>query len=101
MDGVQAGIRDSGFGIRSEEAGARASRPGDVRSRGRVVVERVWPEIDGGRFPIKRTVGDQVTVSADVFADGHDMLAGVVRYRHRGPEGSAPHEWMETPLTAR
>ena len=47
----------------------------------RVVVERVQPEIDAGRFPIKRVVGETVFVSADVFADGHDLLAGVVKYR--------------------
>src|SRR5438876_8102538 len=110
MDGVQAGIRDSGFGIRSDEAVAAASRPGDLRSRARVVVERVWPEIDGGRFPIKRTVGEQVTVSADVFADGHDLLAGVVKFRHRRPGPVVEPEppatdraggWQEVPLTAR
>jgi hypothetical protein len=50
----------------------------------------VWPEIDGGRFPIKRTVGEDVTVSADIFADGHDLLAGVVKYR-RVPAGPPSH----------
>src|SRR5258705_10546583 len=58
--------------------------------RGRVIVEHVWPEIDAGRFPIKRSSGERVIVSADVFADGHDVLAGVVKYRYRGPIGSAP-----------
>jgi starch synthase (maltosyl-transferring) len=76
------GIRDSGFGIRSDAAPAGADVHPDLRTRQRVIVERVWPEIDGGRFPIKRTVGEPVTVSADIFADGHDLLAGVVRYRH-------------------
>jgi starch synthase (maltosyl-transferring) len=82
MESLQSGTRDSGFGIRSDAAAASVSPPDDTRSRGRVIVERVWPEIDGGRFPIKRTVGEQVTVSADIFADGHDVLAGVVKYRH-------------------
>jgi starch synthase (maltosyl-transferring) len=98
----------------------RERSPDLARERGRVIVERVWPEIDGGRFPIKRTIGERVAVSADIFADGHDLLAGVVKYRFRGPEGSAPqqsrqgrggsldppsadppsaHEWQETPLT--
>ncbi|HEX2227522.1 MAG TPA: maltotransferase domain-containing protein, partial [Candidatus Binatia bacterium] len=40
--------------------------------RKRVVIEAVTPEIDHGRFPAKRTVGDKVVVEADVFADGHD-----------------------------
>ena len=74
------------------------------RYRRRVVIERVWPEIDGGRFPIKRTVGQQVTVSADVFADGHDVLAGVVKYRRLGSGGRVLSDapgWCEVPLTAR
>jgi len=89
----------------------------DLQDRGRVIVERVYPEIDGGRFPIKRSVGERVTVSADVFADGHEKLAGVVKYRRLpGPGGpglpgpqstsvgrvlSDPPEWSETPLIAR
>ncbi|MBK9952939.1 MAG: DUF3416 domain-containing protein [Candidatus Competibacteraceae bacterium] len=35
------------------------------------------PEIDGGRFPIKRTVGDTVVVEADTFTDGHDALSRI------------------------
>jgi len=50
-------------------------------SRRHVVIEGVHPEINGGRFPIKRTVGERVVVEADVFADGHDVLAGVLLYR--------------------
>jgi len=51
---------------------------------GRVVVESVRPEVDAGRFPIKRVVGDLVVVEADVFADGHDAVAAVVRFRKAG-----------------
>ncbi len=47
----------------------------------RVVIEGVTPEIEAGRFPIKRTVGECVVVEADVFVDGHDALAGVLLYR--------------------
>jgi starch synthase (maltosyl-transferring) len=100
---VESGIRGSGLGMRADDALAPNSGARDERGRRRIIIERVWPEIDGGRFPIKRTVGEQVTVSADVFADGHDLLAGVVKYRHRGPEGSAPqgNHWQEVPLVAR
>jgi len=77
----------------------------DLQDRGRVIVERVWPEIDGGRFPIKRSVGEQVTVGADIFADGHDLLAGVVKYRPcrscRGGSSDPPLQWREIPLTPR
>jgi len=48
--------------------------------RRRVVIERVSPEIDGGRFAIKRVVGEAVVVEADVFADGHDQVACQVLY---------------------
>src|SRR5437773_6424539 len=50
--------------------------------RRRVVVEGRTQRVDCGRFPAKRVVGDAVEVRADVFADGHDAVAAVVRYRH-------------------
>jgi starch synthase (maltosyl-transferring) len=72
---------------------------GDSR---RVVIERVQPQIDGGRFPIKRAIGETVTVTADIFMDGHDLLAGVLKYRQvlEPPADGAPHvlEWHEVPL---
>ena len=43
--------------------------------RRRVVIEAVNPQIDRGRFPVKRTVGEKVVVQADIFADGHDVLS--------------------------
>src|SRR6185312_247223 len=49
-------------------------------ARRRVVIERVRPEIDGGRFPIKRVVGEKVVVEADIFADGHDQLSCRILY---------------------
>lgn len=61
--------------------------------RKRVIIEGVTPEIDAGRFAIKRTVGEKVTVEADVFTDGHDAISGVLRYR---PENAA--DWSEVPL---
>ncbi len=61
--------------------------------RRRVVVEGVTPEIDCGRFPIKRITGDTVTVEADVFADGHDVVTGVLAWRRDGID-----EWTETPM---
>jgi starch synthase (maltosyl-transferring) len=64
-----------------------------VETTSRVVIERVTPEIDCGRFAIKRTVGEIVEVEADIFADGHEALAGVLLYRR---DGAA--RWMEVPL---
>ena len=54
------------------------------------------PEIDAGRFPAKRAVGETVRVEADIFADGHDALAAVVKYKllpARGEEVPPPHLW--------
>ena len=49
--------------------------------RKRVIIEGVSPEIDGGAFPCKRTVGEKVTVEADIFTDGHDLLSCVLLFR--------------------
>ena len=61
----------------------------------RVVIEGVYPEVDGGRFPVKRTAGESVIVNADVHADGHDVLAAVMLYRRRGESA-----WSEVPMAA-
>ena len=61
----------------------------------RVVIEGVAPDVDGGRFPIKRTVGEQVVVEADVFAEGHDLVAASVLHR---PEGD--QDWQEVRMEA-
>ena len=45
----------------------------------RVVIDEVRPVIDGGRFPIKRTPGEFVDVTVVLFADGHDVVAAVLR----------------------
>jgi starch synthase (maltosyl-transferring) len=67
----------------------------EERVPSRVIIEAVEPEIDGGRFPVKRVIGDEVVVAADIHTDGHDMLAAGLRYRRRG------EEWSETPLVAK
>jgi len=59
----------------------------------RVVIENVLPAIDGGRFPVRRTVGEEVRVTADIHTDGHDMIRAFLLYRH---EEEA--EWREVPM---
>jgi starch synthase (maltosyl-transferring) len=61
--------------------------------RKRVIIEAISPAVDGGRFPAKRTVGDQVRVEADIFTDGHDAIAATL-LAHR--EGS--RKWIEIPM---
>jgi starch synthase (maltosyl-transferring) len=59
--------------------------------RRRIVIERVSPEIDCGRFAIKRVVGETVDVEADVFGDGHDQVACRILYWQENQEvQSAP-----------
>ncbi|MBU0674475.1 MAG: alpha-1,4-glucan--maltose-1-phosphate maltosyltransferase [Proteobacteria bacterium] len=62
----------------------------------RVWIENVQPAVDGGRFPIKRCVGEEVRVTADIFADGHDLLGAVLLYRPVS-EGA----WQEVRLELR
>jgi starch synthase (maltosyl-transferring) len=63
-------------------APAALERPPAERLTRRAIVENVRPNVDGGRFPIKRTPGETVTVAADIFADGHDVIVAVLRDRH-------------------
>jgi starch synthase (maltosyl-transferring) len=63
-------------------------------ARKRVIVEGVQPQVDCGRHPVKRVVGDTLTVETDLVADGHDELAGVLRYRHADDA-----QWSERALT--
>ena len=53
-----------------------------IEGRRRVIVEEIQPQIDGGRYPAKRTVGDDVTVTAAIFSDGHDHVAARLLYSH-------------------
>ncbi|HSL24304.1 MAG TPA: maltotransferase domain-containing protein [Vicinamibacterales bacterium] len=65
----------------------------------RPVIGNVQPQIDGGRFPAKRTIGETVTVQADIFADGHDVVTAALRYREREYSGTTPPgEWRELPM---
>jgi starch synthase (maltosyl-transferring) len=60
----------------------------------RVVIEDVSPQIDGGRHPIKRVVGDRVVVEADVYRDGHDLVGARVTYRFIDD-----HHWSYVPMS--
>jgi len=68
------------------------TRPG-VASRNRVAIENIRPQVDLGRFPIKRVSGEAVTVEADVFADGHDQVACALLYRRE-----RDREWTRVPM---
>src|SRR3954466_2754971 len=61
-----------------------------------VVIENLQPLINGGRFPIKRVVGDELVVEADVYKDGHDFVAAALKWRILGES-----RWEETPMALR
>lgn len=64
-----------------------------IKGRQRIIIQHVNPEIDCGKFPVKRTVGEHVKVEADVFSDGHDSVAAALMYRKKGAK-----KWMEAPM---
>ena len=57
----------------------------------RIAIERITPTADDGRYAVKRTVGDIVSVEADIFSDGHDVLAAELTWR---PGSDAPIQRM-------
>ncbi|MGA2535974.1 MAG: alpha-1,4-glucan--maltose-1-phosphate maltosyltransferase [Terracidiphilus sp.] len=61
--------------------------------RKRVVIEAVSPVVDGGSFPVKRTVGDHVRVEADIFTDGHDAIAASLLVHREESD-----QWLEIPM---
>ena len=58
------------------------------------VIENLQPLVDGGRYPIKRIVGEDLLVEADIFKDGHDVVAAVLKWRVLGKR-----QWRETLMT--
>jgi len=66
-----------------------------AEGRNRVMIEEVTPEINAGRFAVKRIIGEETVVEADVYADGHDAISCVVLYRKEGND-----KWIEVPMTA-
>ena len=61
--------------------------------RRRVAIDRVGPEVDGGRFAVKRVRGDEVVVEADIICDGHEELDCRLHVRH-GETG----QWTVMPM---
>jgi starch synthase (maltosyl-transferring) len=74
-----------------QTAGARGDLPPAADLKRTVVIENVAPVVDGGRYPLKREVGDVLEVSADIFKDGHDVLVAFLLHRRLDEQG-----WRET-----
>ena len=59
----------------------------------RIEIQDIWPSIDAGAFPAKRTLGEELAAYATIFADGHDILRAALRHRAPGTK-----DWVETPM---
>lgn len=69
--------------------GARQMRysselPADSPPPSSIIIENVTPSVDGGRHPVKREIGDTLVVSADIYKDGHDKIAALLKVRSAG-----------------
>ncbi|HET6205498.1 MAG TPA: alpha-1,4-glucan--maltose-1-phosphate maltosyltransferase [Terracidiphilus sp.] len=67
-------------------------KPSNGRSR--VVIEEITPQVDGGRQPVCRVIGDEVVVTAAVFGDGHDHIGAQLLYRR-----ATDRNWRSMPMT--
>src|SRR5499433_743594 len=88
--GLQGGKRN-----RAVTANASIRSVGDL-SKHRIYIEDVYPVVDGGRFPVKRIVGEEVEVWADIFRDGHAVLAAELLWRRE-----ASDKWLRVPMVLR
>ena len=65
-----------------------------MQNQTRIIIENVQPQLDGGAFFIKRIVGEKVLVTANIFADGHDVVATCVKFKHEKDK-----KWQEVRMT--
>jgi len=65
-----------------------------IKKNDTAVIQDIRPLLDGGRYPIKRLLGEDLTVEADIFKDGHDVVSAVIRWRAEGEKN-----WRETAMT--
>lgn len=63
------------------------------KGRSRVVIEDILPQVDAGRHPLRRILGDEITVTAAVFADGHDHVLARLLYRRE-----SERRWRFVPM---
>ncbi|MDE2229599.1 MAG: alpha-1,4-glucan--maltose-1-phosphate maltosyltransferase [Alphaproteobacteria bacterium] len=66
------------------EAKAKAPRYRQPLNGRRIAIEKLAPDVDGGRYPAKRVVGDRLVVTADIFREGHDRLGAALLLRRDG-----------------
>jgi len=64
-----------------------------AEGRKRVIIEHIQPQVDCGRYPARRILGDRVEISAAIFSDGHDHVAAQLLFKHE----SEP-TWRSMPM---
>ncbi len=65
-----------------------------MQNQTRIIIENVTPQLDGGVYAIKRIIGQKVSVTADVFSDGHDVIQCCVKFKHEKDKN-----WQEVRMT--
>jgi starch synthase (maltosyl-transferring) len=78
---------------RKRKAKPQAAAAAEKSRTGRFFIEQIYPSIDGGRFAVKRIVGERLEVWADVLRDGHDQLGAALLWR-----AEAETEWRRAPM---
>ena len=58
-----------------------------------LVIENIRPNIEGGRFMLKREPGDTVTLQADIFRHSHEKYDAAIFYRHVSKK-----KWEKAPM---
>ena len=93
--GCQSPMTTSRSTLKRAAQAASTAEPGadTFGTRRSIVIEGVDPELDCGEHAVKRAVGDDLRVTADIFADGHDLLDAALLLRH-GDDSA----WSETPM---
>jgi len=65
----------------------------DSNGKARVIITNVSPVVEGGYFPAKAVINEDITIAADIFGDGHDEVAASVFVKHE-----TDADWTEIPM---
>ena len=70
-----------------------------IEGHKRVSIRNVSPQINCGKYPIKRVENEEIKVEADIFGDGHDKVDAVLLYRSKFKGRGKEKKWQEQPMT--
>jgi starch synthase (maltosyl-transferring) len=65
-----------------------------VKKTSRIQIQGLSPLVDCGRYAPKACVGDELTIAATIFRDGHEALRAALRTKAQGAA-----RWATTPMT--